>query len=66
LGFDIIQDAENRNRFYIHETYPDQAAFDDHCKGPHFQKALAALGPLLATPLTPLGVGVRIFPLEDA
>jgi (4S)-4-hydroxy-5-phosphonooxypentane-2,3-dione isomerase len=34
LGFDVIQDQEAPNHFYVHETYTDEAAFQAHMQGP--------------------------------
>ncbi len=33
LGFDVIQDEKTPNRFYVHETYVDEAAFQVHMQG---------------------------------
>jgi autoinducer 2-degrading protein len=36
--FELIEDAERPNRFYLNEAYEDAAAFDLHAKGPHFAR----------------------------
>ncbi|MFE0464809.1 putative quinol monooxygenase [Kitasatospora sp. NPDC058965] len=38
LRFELVEDHENPNRFYLNEAYEDEAAFDKHCDGPHFKK----------------------------
>ncbi len=41
--FDINQDLENQNRFYLYEVYRDAAAFEAHRETPHFKKWLATV-----------------------
>ena len=36
--FDINQDAENPNRFYLYEVYQDEKAFEAHLETPHFKQ----------------------------
>lgn len=36
--FELIEDEERPNRFYLNEAYDDAAAFDVHATGPHFAK----------------------------
>ena len=62
LRFDVVQDGDNPNRFYLYEAYRDRAAFDAHLQGPHFRKAWASIEPWLAAPGIALGSGVTIFP----
>lgn len=38
LRFELIEDTENPNRFYLNEAYEDEKAFDVHAKGPHFAR----------------------------
>ena len=38
IRFDIAQDEQNENRFFLHEVYKDKAAFDTHTKTPHLLK----------------------------
>ncbi|WP_035847642.1 putative quinol monooxygenase [Kitasatospora azatica] len=38
LRFELVEDAEQPNRFYLNEAYTDEAAFDVHCEGPHFAR----------------------------
>jgi quinol monooxygenase YgiN len=33
LGFDVIQDENAANHFFVHETYMDEAAFQTHMQG---------------------------------
>ena len=41
--FDILQNAENPNRFHLYEVYMDTAAFDAHLEAPHFKKWFATV-----------------------
>lgn len=36
--FDMLQDPEVPNRFYLYEVYRDEGAFDAHLETPHFLK----------------------------
>jgi|tagenome__1003787_1003787.scaffolds.fasta_scaffold19910299_2 autoinducer 2-degrading protein len=36
--FEVIQDVDNANRFYLDEVYDDAATFEAHVRGPHFKK----------------------------
>ena|SRR3990167_6341140 len=36
--FDILQDENDPNTFYLHETYLDRAAFEYHLTTPHFHQ----------------------------
>ncbi len=38
VRFDIAQDEQNPNRFFLHEIYKDKAAFEAHVKTPHLLK----------------------------
>ena len=42
--FELIEDAENPNRFYLNEAYDDAAAFDAHAAGPHFARFFKLIG----------------------
>ena len=65
LRFDVVQDGDNTNRFYLYEAYRDRAAFDSHLQGPHFMKAWNSIQPWLAAPATTLGSGFTVFPSSD-
>ena len=41
--FDIHQDAENLNRFYLYEVYQDEAAFEAHLETSHFKKWISSV-----------------------
>ncbi|MFE0648203.1 putative quinol monooxygenase [Streptomyces sp. NPDC059534] len=41
--FELITDADDPERFYLNEAYDDEAAFDAHCKGEHFEKFFAII-----------------------
>ncbi len=36
--FDLNQDPEVANRFYLYEVYRDEKAFEAHLEAPHFQE----------------------------
>ncbi len=36
LVFDVCNDVEKPNRFFLYEVYSDEAAFDLHLKSDHF------------------------------
>ncbi|MER5762132.1 putative quinol monooxygenase [Streptomyces sp. NPDC002082] len=41
--FELIEDAQDPNRFYLNEAYTDEAAFDAHCAGEHFARFFAVI-----------------------
>ncbi|WP_159653453.1 putative quinol monooxygenase [Vibrio atypicus] len=43
----LFKDKENAAIFTFQEQFSDQAAFDEHCKQPHFTQLLASLDGLL-------------------
>ena len=44
--FDIHQDTEVASRFYLHEVYRDESAFEAHLEAPHFIKWRDAVRPM--------------------
>ena len=38
LRFDVFQDPENLDRFYVYEVYEDDAAFEEHKKHETFKR----------------------------
>jgi len=38
LRFDVFQDPENDDRFYVYEAYEDAAAFEEHQKQEPFKR----------------------------
>ena len=77
LSFTVIQDAADPDRFFLYETYSDQAALEVHRQGPHFQGFVRAvtehdwLSTRLGPPPTPfapfvIGRGSSIFPPDEA
>lgn len=44
LRFELIEDAEQPNRFYLNEAYENEEAFDIHAKGPHFARFFQIIG----------------------
>lgn len=41
--FDIHQDAENPERFYLYEVYQDEAAFEAHLETAHFKQWISTV-----------------------
>lgn len=37
LRFGVVQDRDDRNRFYLYEVYRDEAALEAHRQSPHFK-----------------------------
>src|SRR4051794_23471583 len=64
LVYDVIQDEENPNRFYVSESYTDKASFDAHMQGPVTQRYFPQLLPLIDNNFTFLGKGFTIGPAE--
>ena len=52
LHFNVAQDGEDANRFYLYEVYREEADFDAHRETEHFKKYAAAAADLLAEPPT--------------
>ena len=50
LRFDVYQDHQDQNRFFVHEVYRDQAALDAHRTMPHFARWSEASKEVLAEP----------------
>jgi (4S)-4-hydroxy-5-phosphonooxypentane-2,3-dione isomerase len=65
LTFDVIQDEENPNRFYVSEAYTDEAAFQAHMQGPVAQRNFPRLLPLIGDNFAFLGKGSTIGPVES-
>jgi len=52
LRFDVLQTADDADRFMLYEVYRDQAALEAHQKQPHYFKWKAAVEPMMAVPRT--------------
>ena len=50
LRFDVLQDAEDENKFYYYEVYRDEASLAAHRQTPHFARYAAASPELLVQP----------------
>jgi autoinducer 2-degrading protein len=61
LRFDVLQDANDANRFYFYEVYADDAAFSAHGQAPHFARWREAASQVLAEPATRTN-GPVLFP----
>jgi autoinducer 2-degrading protein len=47
--FDVVIDAEDRNRIAFYEVYESKEAFEAHLETPHFRKYLEHAVPLLVS-----------------
>ena len=64
LRFDVIQDRDDANRFYLYEVYRDQAAFEAHRQTPHFKHYFDKSQPWLAASPERL-FGKNIIPADS-
>lgn len=60
LRFELINDPDDPNHYYLDEAYVDEAAFDIHRDGPHFARFFDAIGGFASGP-TWLIKGQQIF-----
>ncbi len=65
LRFEIIQDRQNPNRFFLYEVYHDREGFTAHSQHPEFGQRWAKLKDWLASPPTQFCTGTNIFPPDD-
>lgn len=66
LGFAVIQDENTPNRFYIHETYVDEAAFQAHMQGEIGKRNFPRIAALVSGKLDNsifIGKGFNVAPL---
>ena len=66
LRFEIIQDRQNPNRFFLYEVYHDREGFTAHSRHPEFGQRWEKLKDRLAAPPTQLCTGTNIFPTGEA
>ncbi|MGA2501126.1 MAG: antibiotic biosynthesis monooxygenase [Tepidisphaeraceae bacterium] len=50
LRFDVLQLAEDPNRFMLYEVYRDEAGIEAHRKTAHYARWRDAVGPWMAEP----------------
>jgi (4S)-4-hydroxy-5-phosphonooxypentane-2,3-dione isomerase len=50
LRFDVLQHAEDPNRFMLYEVYRDEAGMEAHKKTPHYAAWRDTVGPWMAEP----------------
>lgn len=50
LRFDVVQDRDDRHRFYLYEVYRDEAALEAHRQSPHFKLYAEKTSTWLAAP----------------
>lgn len=48
--FELIQDQEDRNLFYLNEVFADVEAFDTHAGGPYFATFFGEVSPYAEGP----------------
>jgi autoinducer 2-degrading protein len=59
LRFDVLQQADDPDRFLLYEVYGDEAAVKAHKETPHYARWAAAVNPWMAEPRK----GIRYEPL---
>jgi (4S)-4-hydroxy-5-phosphonooxypentane-2,3-dione isomerase len=59
LRFDVLQQADDPDRFVLYEVYCDEASMKAHKATPHYAQWAATVGPWMAEPRA----GVRYTPL---
>lgn len=67
LEFDVIQDEKTPNRFYVHETYVDESAFQAHMQGEIGKRNFPRIAALVSGKLDHsifLGKGFNIAPAK--
>jgi autoinducer 2-degrading protein len=64
LRFDVIQDRDDRNRFYFYEVYRDEAALEAHRQTPHFKLYAEKVQPWLVVP-PERRFGKNLIPSDD-
>ena len=64
LRFDVIQDKDDRNRFYFYEVYRDEAALEAHRQTPHFKRYAEKVQPWLVAP-PERRFGNNLIPSDD-
>ena len=50
LRFDVLQQADDPNRFVLYEVYRDEAAVKAHKETPHYARWAEAVAPWMAEP----------------
>ena len=50
LRFDVLQQADDPNRFVLYEVYKDAAAADEHKQTPHYAKWRDTVAPWMQEP----------------
>ena len=64
LRFDVLQQADDPNRFLLYEVYRDEAGMESHKQTAHYAKWRDTVGPWMAEPRK--GVKhVPLFPAEE-
>ncbi len=63
MRFDVLQDANDDNRFYFYEVYRDDAAYQAHTQAAHYARWRAAAAEVLAEPASRTN-GAVLFPRD--
>ena len=66
LRFDVLQQADDPDRFVLYEVYRDQAAFDAHCQAPHFIQWRDLTKDWTVEPRTPMVTFQPAYPAPSA
>lgn len=45
--FDVLEDKQDANLFYLYEIYQDESALADHKKTPHYKACREVVNPLI-------------------
>ena len=61
LRFDVLQQADDPNRFLLYEVYRDEAAMKAHKETPHYARWAEAVAPWMAEPRKGVKYG-SLFP----
>ncbi len=62
--FDVHQDLNDANKFYLYENYKDEAAFEHHRSAPHLARFREAIKDIRAPSSTPPVRCSNVFPLD--
>lgn len=64
LRFDVLQQADDPNRFVIYEVYRDDAGMEAHKQTPHYARWRAVVEPWMAEPRKGMKYA-PLFPIGD-
>lgn len=64
VRFDVHQDSEDENRFYLYEVYKDAEAFEAHKQAPHFKRFFEATDGIHSVP-PEIKRCVNVYPSDE-